>query len=119
MSELDLDDHLPLTPVVFHTLLCLVESARHGYSIAQEVEERTAGRVKMGPGTLYGCLHRLNGLDYIEECDAPAGAEDTERRRYYRLRELGRSVLAAEAHRLEADVDLLRAKKVLSSGRSS
>lgn len=113
MAAVDLDAHLPLTPVVFHTLLCLLEGARHGYSIAQEVEERTAGRVKMGPGTLYGCLHRLNGLEYIEECEAPADVGDAERRRYYRLRDLGRAVLTAEAHRLEADVDLLRAKKVL------
>jgi len=119
MSDVDLDDRLPLTPVVFHTLLCLVDGARHGYAIAQEIEERTGGSVKMGPGTLYGCLHRLNGLDYIEECSAPSGAEDAERRRYYRLREEGRTALTAEARRLEADVDLLRRKKVLRGERSS
>ena len=119
MTETDLETHLPLTPVVFHTLLSLVEGQRHGYAIAQEVEERTGGRVKMGPGTLYGCLHRLNGLGYIEECEAPADAAESERRRYYRLRELGRAVLHAEASRLEADVHLLRAKNVLrGSGRS-
>lgn len=112
MPDTNLDAHLPLTPAVFHTLLCLVDEPRHGYAIAQEVEERTAGRVKMGPGTLYGCLHRLNGLDYIEECEAPA-VGDSERRRYYRLRELGRAVLQAEARRLADDVSLLRAKKVL------
>lgn len=119
MNEVDLDEHLPLTPVVFHTLLCLVEGSRHGYAIAQEVEDRTGGRVKMGPGTLYGCLHRLNGLELIEECDAPPGAGEAERRRYYRLSDRGRHVLEAEARRLEQEVKLLRSKKVLDGkGRS-
>jgi len=118
MTETNLDQHLPLTPVVFHTLLTLVEGQRHGYAIAQEVEERTGGRVKMGPGTLYGCLHRLSGLGYIQECDAPPYAAASERRRYYRLHDLGRSVLQAEARRLEADVHLLRVKNVLRGRRS-
>lgn len=113
MQELNPEDQLPLTQVVFHTLLSLIDGRRHGYAIAQEVETRTGGRVKMGPGTLYGCLHRLHGLGYIDECDAPAEAADAERRRYYRLCDLGRTVLEAEAHRLEDEVHLLRAKKVL------
>lgn len=119
MSEVDLDEHLPLTPVVFHTLLSLVEGRRHGYAIGQEVEQRTAGRVKMGPGTLYGCLHRLDGLDFIEECEPPSEAGDSERRRYYRLSDRGRQVLEAEARRLEQEVRVLRSKKVLSEDGSS
>ena len=102
----------PLTPVVFHTLLSLVDGEMHGYAIAQQVEERTAKAVKMGPGTLYGSLHRLRELGHIQECDAPGDA-GTERRRYYRLTDLGRTVLEAEAGRLEGEVRLLRAKKVL------
>jgi len=101
----------PLTPVVFHTLLCLVDGEMHGYAIAQQVEERTGGSVRMGPGTLYGSLHRLREIGYIEECDA-AGAAG-ERRRYYRLAALGRDALEAEAARLQGEVRLLQAKKVL------
>lgn len=113
MPDPDADAHLPLTQVVFHTLLCLVDEPLHGYAIAQEVERVTDGRVTLGPGTLYGCLHRLADLEYIEECGAPPDAADTERRRYYRLRDLGRAVLEAEARRLQEDVRLLRARKVI------
>jgi len=112
MSRDNIDAHLPLTVVTFHTLLCLVDGEMHGYAIAQEVEERTRRRVRMGPGTLYGTLHRLRDQGYIRECAAPREA-DSERRRYYELTTLGRDVLDAEAERLAGDVRLLRAKKVL------
>ncbi len=112
MSAHTVKGQQPLTPVVFHTLLCLVDDEMHGYAIAQEVEERTGGGVKMGPGTLYGSLHRLRETGYIEECGAPRGV-DRARRRYYRLTALGRSALEAEAARLQGEVQLLRAKKVI------
>ena len=50
---------LPLTPAVFHLLLALSDSDRHGYGIAKEVAERTDGRVRLGPGTIYGTLTRM------------------------------------------------------------
>ena len=112
MSAHNAGQQQPLTPVVFHTLLCLVDGEMHGYAIAQQVEERTGGSVKMGPGTLYGSLHRLREIGYIEECDGARGV-DRERRRYYRLTAPGRDALEAEAVRLEAEVRLLRAKKVI------
>lgn len=101
----------PLSPTVFHTLLCLIDGERHGYAIAQTVEERTGGAVKMGPGTLYGALHRLCETGYIEECEGPAGG--SERRRYYRLTDVGREALETDGARLEGDVNLLRAKGVI------
>jgi DNA-binding PadR family transcriptional regulator len=104
-------DHTPLSPTVFHTLLCLVDGEMHGYAIAQTVEERTGGAVKMGPGTLYGALHRLCDTGYIEECGGPEGG--SERRRYYRLTDAGRVVLEADGARLAGDVKLLRAKGVI------
>lgn len=103
-------DFLPLTPVVFHTLLSLVGGASHGYAIAREVEERTDHHVRMGPGTLYGSLARLVAAGLIEECDEDPGS----RRRRYRLNDRGRQVLELEARRLESDVEALRAKKVLT-----
>jgi DNA-binding PadR family transcriptional regulator len=83
----------------------------HGYAIAQTVEDRTGGAVKMGPGTLYGALHRLCETGYIEECDGPEGG--SERRRYYRLTAMGREALEADGARLEGEVELLRAKGVI------
>ena len=50
---------LPLRPAVFHILIVLAEGERHGYAVKQEVERRTDGVVKMGPGTLYESIQRM------------------------------------------------------------
>ena len=101
---------LPLTPVVFHTLICLAEGASHGYAIAQEVERVTAGAVKMGPGTLYGTLHRLQELGLIREAEGPEDADGvhSDRRRYYALTPRGREVARSEMHRLESVMTVAR-----------
>ena len=111
MDDAGTAERAALSPVVFHTLLCLVDGKMHGYAIAQTVEERTGGTVKMGPGTLYGALHRLREGGYIDECGAPEGG--SERRRYYRLTAQGREALEADGARLEGEVQLLRAKGVI------
>src|ERR671916_2385257 len=101
MAERDPEGLLPLTPAVFHVLLALVDAERHGYGIIKEVEGRTEGRVRLGPGTLYGSLKRLLEEGLVEESDErPDAALDDERRRYYRLTVFGRRVAAAEAERL-------------------
>ncbi|HEY7474257.1 MAG TPA: PadR family transcriptional regulator [Vicinamibacterales bacterium] len=88
---------LPLTPHQFHILLALVDGPRHGYAVIQDVEQRTAGALRLGTGTLYTAVARLVELGIIVD----AGRED-ERRRFYRLTPLGRAVLRAETARLEA-----------------
>ena len=40
---------LPLKPKVLHILLAVADGPRHGYSIMQEVAERTDGQVRLGP----------------------------------------------------------------------
>lgn len=98
---------LPLKPHWFHILLSLSDHDQHGYGIMQEVLERTDGRVRLWPPTLYGTIKRLIDEELIEESDTrPAPELDDARRRYYRLTTLGRRVLAAESARLE---DLIRA----------
>ena len=77
---------LPLTPAMFHILLALADRERHGYHIMQEVDERTEGKVRLGPGTLYGSIKRMLADGMIEETDERPDADmDDERRRYYRL----------------------------------
>jgi len=106
---------LPLTPAVFNILLALADGEKHGYAIMREVEEATDGRVRMGPGTLYGSLDRMLKAGLIEESEnRPIPSRDDERRRYYRLSGFGRRVLQAEASRLSKAVRMARAKKVLS-----
>jgi DNA-binding PadR family transcriptional regulator len=109
---------LPLTPLAFQVLLALADADRHGYGIMREVEERSGGRVPLRTGTLYTLLQRLLDERLVVRSDErPAPDEDDERRRYYRLTDLGRAVLAADARRLESLVGEARRKHVL--GRSS
>ena len=99
-------DLLPLTPAVLHILLALADEERHGYGIMREVEERTGGETRMGPGTLYGSIKRMLADGLIEEVDErPDPAMDDQRRRYYRLTDFGRRVAGAEVDRLQSLVE--------------
>ena len=112
---------LPLLPAVFHIMLALADSERHGYGIKREVEFRTGGVISLGPGTLYGTLRRMLEDELIEECgERPDPESEDVRRRYYRLTEFGRRLARAEAQRLENLVRLARAKHIIarSEGRS-
>src|SRR5438093_417435 len=112
----DPESMLPLTPAVFHILLALVDSERHGYGIMQEVGARTEGKVRMGPGTLYGSIKRMLADGLIEESgERPDPTLDDERRRYYRLTDAGRRAAVAEAQRLADLVGIARAKRLLPS----
>lgn len=114
MMRSDIEAHLPLTPVTFEVLLALGDGERHGYAIMREVEERTEGAVRLRPGTLYRAINRLLEMGFLEEAEErPDPAHDDQRRRYYRLTELGRRVAVAEAERLARVVMVARAKKLL------
>jgi DNA-binding PadR family transcriptional regulator len=87
---------------------------RHGYAIMQEVAASTAGKLRLGPGTLYGSIKRLLADDLIAESgERPDPARDDQRRRYYRLTELGQRVAMAEAERLDRLVGLARERRLL------
>lgn len=104
-------DLLPLTPPVFHILLALTDEERHGYGIMQDVSQQTGGALQLGPGTLYGCLKRMLAAGLVEESgERPDVALDDERRRYYRMTELGRRTVRAEAQRLAGAVTVAMAK---------
>jgi DNA-binding PadR family transcriptional regulator len=83
-----------MTEQVFHILIALAERDLHGYAIMQDVSERTGGKMRLGPGTLYGSIKRLLEQGLILELENDA------RRRYYRLTPLGRKAVKAEAARL-------------------
>ena len=104
-------DLLPLSPQQFHILLSLAGQDRHGYGIILDVASRTGDELRMGTGTLYTAIGRLVTLGLIED----TGVEDG-RRRHYHLTRLGRSVLEAEAARLEALVRLAQVEGI--GGRS-
>jgi DNA-binding PadR family transcriptional regulator len=109
----DSHEHSPLTPAMFHVLLALADGEKHGYAILKEVLLRTDGKVRLSAGTLYGIIKRLNEEGWIAESDVrPAASLDDERRRYYRLTDLGRRVAGTEARRLEELVDMARNKNL-------
>jgi DNA-binding PadR family transcriptional regulator len=116
----DPQDLLPLTPVALNVLLALADGERHGYGIMLEVRERTGGRVRLGPGTLYGVIKRLKEGGLIEESEKrPDPDADDERRRYYRLSGFGGEVLAAEVERLDTLVRTARTKGAFPVPRPS
>jgi DNA-binding PadR family transcriptional regulator len=112
MSEAQIEKHLPLKSQWFHIMLSLASGEQHGYGIMQDVLNRTTGKVRLWPATLYGSIKRLIEADLIEESDErPAPEEDDARRRYYRLTKLGRDVLNAECERLQELVRTIQLKQ--------
>jgi DNA-binding PadR family transcriptional regulator len=90
-------------------LLALAAQPLHGYGVILAVEDLTNGVIVMRTGTLYILLRRLLNQRLIEECDErPDADEDDERRRYYRLTDLGRAVVEAESLRLRSVVAAAR-----------
>ena len=103
----------PLTPAVLHILLALSTEERHGYGIMKQVERESRGKVKMGPGTLYGSIGRMMTAGLIRESDKRVDpAMDDERRIYYELTGLGRKALSAELDRYREVVAVANEKHV-------
>ena len=113
-SRADVDRHLPLKPLVFQVLLALAEGERHGWSLVREVQQR-GGFARIMPGNFYRTLRAMLADGLIEESDArPQPADDDERRRYFAITPLGKTVARAEARRLETAVAEARTKRLLA-----
>ena len=107
------DGAAPLTPAALHILLALADGPRHGYAIMTAVEESAGDQLSAGPGTIYGCIQRMEGEGLVHE--VPAGGDSDGRgrpRRCWRLTESGAQALATEAERLAHTAELVRAKLV-------
>ncbi len=104
----------PLRPAVFQLCLALASGPAHGYALAQAVEARTEGRVRIGPGTLYAAIQRMEKAGLIGETESPPGADpDGRPRRFYRLTDVGRARLVAELSAMEATVRHARSLSLL------
>jgi DNA-binding PadR family transcriptional regulator len=114
MIPLELEIHLPLSTTVFHILIALADGGRHGYAILKDIEDRTGGSKRLGSGTFYRTIRQMQHLGFVEEAEERADWHlDDQRRRYYKLTELGRAVGTLEAQRLYDLVELARAKQFL------
>jgi DNA-binding PadR family transcriptional regulator len=106
-------DTRPLTPAVLHILLALSTEDRHGYGIMKRVRSDSRGKVKMGPGTLYGSLGRMMDAGFIRESDQKVDPEmDDERRVYYTITGLGQRALAAELERYREVVAVAKKQRL-------
>jgi DNA-binding PadR family transcriptional regulator len=104
----------PLPAAAFQIMLALADGDLHGYAIMRQVEEQTGGRLRLGPGTLYGSIQTLLEGKLIEEVDRPENIEvHSERRRYYRLTVAGRKMARSEAEKLADVLRVARARKIL------
>ncbi len=112
-KDVDVASLQPLKPAWFHILLSLSEEPRHGFSIRESAEARTAGSVKLWPATLYGAMREMTELQLIEPLQGDDDPDDDQRRVYYRLTSRGQSLLKLEADRLQDLVDAVRASQGL------
>jgi DNA-binding PadR family transcriptional regulator len=97
----------------FLVLLALADRPRHGLGVVEEVEDRTGGEVKLGPGTLYGTLRRLEEQRLVAAVEPPQGSDDDPRRRYWAVTSAGLDALKDEALRMRALVLAAAGKQVL------
>jgi DNA-binding PadR family transcriptional regulator len=105
-------DFLPLTPATFHILATIATGPLHGYAIKREVEERTNGVVRLGAGTLYTGIQRMEREGLLLESAPPeeSSKDAGSRWRFYEITDLGREVLDLEVARLERDLGLVRSR---------
>ena len=107
------DSLTPLTPAVLYILLALSTEERHGYGIMKQVQRDSKGKVKMGPGTLYGSLKRMLEAGLVKEGDKRTDPEmNDERRIYYKITSLGNKALAEELERYRHLVGLAEERKL-------
>jgi DNA-binding PadR family transcriptional regulator len=110
----------PLTPAVLHILLALSTKERHGYGIMKQVESDSQGKVKMGPGTLYGSLGRMMKAGLIRESDKKIDPElDDERRVYYQITGVGQKTLAGELERYREVVAVAKKRQLAACSATS
>ena len=101
-SQTNPEEYLPLTPAELNILLSLAGEDLHGYGIMREVERRTEGKTRLGPGTLYRSIKQMLERGWIEEVGEDVDPNlGSDRRRYYRLSGAGRRVATLEVERLE------------------
>ena len=81
----------------FHILLALSEGSLHGYGIQRAVLDRTEGKLRLWPATLYRLLGALEEEGYIQATEGPEDEPEDQRRQYYALTRAGRTRLEHEA----------------------
>src|SRR2546430_95460 len=98
----ELDDFGRFSEPALLILISLADGPKHGYAMTEDIA-RVSGQ-RLGPGTLYGAIARLEQRKWIE----PLPAED--RRRPYKLTIAGHEVLRQRLDALRAVTRIGRAR---------
>ena len=104
-----------LTPAALHILMALSQEDRHGYAIKKAVAAQTRNRMRLGPGTLYEAIHRMESAGWIEEVES--GPSEGRPRRTYRITPTGKSLMEEELDRLSQIVGFAEAHALLPESR--
>ena len=86
--------YVPMTETGFYILLSLREP-NHGYGITQMVKDITDGDISITPGTMYGTLSKMEKDGLI------SFVREEEKRKIYRITDLGTEVLQIEMKRID------------------
>ncbi len=108
-----------LTPAELQILLALTSESRHGYGIKLDVERRSQGTMKLGSGTLYEAIQRMEKHGWLEVAKAPGNDPAESRRKYYRLTSDGRTRLQRDLESLQGIVADAIAMDVLPETKSA
>lgn len=107
-----------LKPRWFHILLALSDKELHGSDIVREVLEQSDGELRLWPAMLYGSLEQMSEQGLIEELAESARPHGVSaKRRYFRITDAGRNLVASEAERMDRMVRLARTKNVYPEQR--
>ena len=117
MTQTSAGNGKTLTPVAIQILLSLSDGELHGYGIKLDIEDRTAGEMKLGSGTLYEAIQRLERDGLITEAHAGEPQETGRKRRYYRLTDAGKSNLERELVGMDAIVSYARSRNLIPDSR--
>ena len=91
-------ERVALTEPMFYVLMAFLRREVCGIEIAEFVEKKTGGRLRLGPGTLYTLLGKFEEERLIQEIRTEG------RKRTYRITGKGRAVYLEELERLRACV---------------
>lgn len=83
-----------MTETAAYILFSFME-VRHGYDVIQHVGNLTNGRIKLGAGTMYGTITKLERDGMIQFL------HEDQKRKYYQITDIGRLILMEEARRIK------------------
>ena len=90
----ELDDFGRFSEPALLILISLADGPKHGYAMTEDIA--SVANLRLGPGTLYGAIARLDARGLIEAVESP------DRRNPYRITALGEKALKLRLATLEA-----------------